>query len=187
MWIRTGLAAVVLCLVLPALGCAARRPATVATPEVVSSQTRARAIATRLGAGSVSRPVCVLVTPSPRVGAYAWPGGQIVLTRGLVALLDEEELAAAIAHELGHLNDAGHARPPAALSGRHAGPDAEYRADVAGCGLLEAAGYSRVAMARMLSKVARTRGMTAACRARLEKRIGLLGRRPIQPQSGRSE
>ena len=44
------------------------------------------------------------VLDSPVVNAFALPGGYIYVTRGLLALVsDEAELAAVLAHELGHL------------------------------------------------------------------------------------
>ena len=180
----TVLTALVLCAVLPTLGCAARGPAGAPSTAPALAPTPAQAIAEKLGAGRLNRPVHIRISPSTEVGAYAWPGGQIVLTRGLVELLDENELAAAIAHELGHLVEAAPVPPPAALRGHSHGPDVESRADAAGCSLLASAGYPPDAMARMLSKVARTHGMTAACRARLEKRVALLHRASPSPLAG---
>src|SRR5437899_1996032 len=49
--------------------------------------------------------------------AFGWPDGRIYLTRSLVDLLDDQELAAAIAHELGHLVVDGHLHGAAALRG----------------------------------------------------------------------
>lgn len=49
------------------------------------------------------------VLDSPTVNAFALPGGQVYLTRGLVALANSEaELAGVIGHEMGHVT-AGHA------------------------------------------------------------------------------
>ncbi|MDC9701633.1 MAG: M48 family metalloprotease [Alphaproteobacteria bacterium] len=46
----------------------------------------------------------VLVLDSPLVNAFLLPGGHLYLTRGLLALVnDEDELAAILAHEIGHL------------------------------------------------------------------------------------
>lgn len=45
------------------------------------------------------------------LNAFALPGGKIVITRGLVLMLDSEsELAGVLAHELGHVNARHHAR-----------------------------------------------------------------------------
>lgn len=41
---------------------------------------------------------------SPAINAFVLPGGRLYLTRGLLALInDEDELAAVLAHEIGHL------------------------------------------------------------------------------------
>ncbi len=48
---------------------------------------------------------------SPVVNAFALPGGYIYVSRGLLALAsDEAEMAAVLAHELGHINALHHAR-----------------------------------------------------------------------------
>ena len=48
------------------------------------------------------------VVNSPEVVAFALPGGQVIVTRGLLALLhDEAQLAAVLAHEIAHVS-AGH-------------------------------------------------------------------------------
>ncbi|HUF55994.1 MAG TPA: M48 family metalloprotease [Thermohalobaculum sp.] len=50
------------------------------------------------------------VLDSPEINAFATPGGYVYVTRGLVALAeDEAELASVIAHEIGHVA-AGHNR-----------------------------------------------------------------------------
>jgi Zn-dependent protease with chaperone function len=111
---------------------------------------------------------------TPAVGAYAWPDGRILLTRGLVRLLDDDELAAAVAHEMGHLLEETHAPAVASLDGAGATADPEFRADAAGARLLARTGVPAAAMARMLEKVAASPGTTIACRARLLQRIARL-------------
>jgi Zn-dependent protease with chaperone function len=47
------------------------------------------------------------LSPRTEVGAWAWADGHIRVSRALVDLLDDNELAAALSHELGHLLDRG--------------------------------------------------------------------------------
>jgi Zn-dependent protease with chaperone function len=89
------------------------------------------------------------------LGAWSWPCGRVHVSRALVDLLDDEELAAALAHELGHLLDRGHLpNVPRALRGVPGGNDLELRADRIGCDLLARRGVPLDAMPRMLAKVA---------------------------------
>ena len=89
------------------------------------------------------------------LGAWSWPDGRIRASCALVDLLDDEELAAALAHEIGHLLDGGHlAGEPTALSGIRGTIGSEARADVLGCRLLAAQGRQPTALPRMLRTVA---------------------------------
>jgi Zn-dependent protease with chaperone function len=99
------------------------------------------------------------LSPRTEVGAWAWPDRRIRVSRALVDLLDDNELAAALGHELGHLLDRGDLpAPPVALLGGSGGDDLEVRADQIGCRLLAARGIAP-AMAEMLAKVStRCRG-----------------------------
>lgn len=45
----------------------------------------------------------LLVTPSEKFNAYALPGNILVVNRGVLELLSDDELAGIMAHELGHL------------------------------------------------------------------------------------
>ncbi len=95
------------------------------------------------------------LSPRKEVGAWAWPDRRVRVSRALVDLLDDDELTAALAHELGHLLDRGDLpSPPAALIGGASGDDPELRADQIGRRLVEASGRSPDAMARMLAKIA---------------------------------
>ena len=126
----------------------------------------------RLTASLDGRAVRYAISNSPTPAAYGWPDGRLLLTRGLVRLLDDDELAAAVAHELGHLLDDGHlheAAPAAALGG--VGVDAEARADAAGVRLLGGAGLPADAMPRMLEKVARADGTSDGSARRLMERV----------------
>ena len=94
------------------------------------------------------------------LGAWSWPDGRIRVSRALVDVLGDDELRAALAHEIGHLLDAGHvAGEAAALAGSSDGvrrdpSGIEARADGLACGLLRAHGAPLDALPRMLRTVA---------------------------------
>ena len=113
------------------------------------------------------------VLNNPAVTAYSWPGGEIFLSAGLIDSASDDEIAAAIAHELGHLvNDA---RRPGAVGLR--GADAplalEQHADATGEALLVASGRPPGALITLLQKVCAA-NPSAACRHDLGARIQLL-------------
>lgn len=118
------------------------------------------------------RGVTVRVLRSDGACAYAWPDGGVFVTRGLVDLLDDAELVAAIAHELGHLLNDGHLDTLAALKGSSAAcGDAEHRADLTGIALLKATGLPPEAMARALTKVLASPALQHSCKPQLRERI----------------
>jgi Zn-dependent protease with chaperone function len=97
----------------------------------------------------------------------------------LLHLLTDDELAAAVAHELGHLS-AGHAAGgPAALGGAPAAhpADHEARADAIACDLLDAVGLTPTALARALAKVRDDPLTPRTCNEPLDRRVRLLERR----------
>ena len=121
--------------------------------------------------------VAVRVLNSGQPCAYGWNNGEIYLTRGLVALLDDEELLAAVAHELGHFLRDGHVQSVVSLRGCSSGADEESAADRVGVELLRTQGLDAGAMVRMLSKVARVEATPPACRRALQQRIETLSDR----------
>ncbi len=136
-----------------AAGAGCRAPSPMRDPGTMSSQVPRERVAR---AGAILRPeggVRWRVTSRAGVGAWAWPSGRVDVSRALVDRLDDEELAAALAHELGHLLDGGHLDDaPRALAGGTA--DLERRADRIGCDVLRRHGVGAAAMPRMLAKVA---------------------------------
>ena len=122
--------------------------------------------------------VKVWVLHTEEVGAWGWPDGEIFLTKGLIDRLDDTEIAAAVAHELGHLLNDGHLRDVASLNGYGFPLNGESRADMTGVGLLEAQQLPGDAMARMLTKVVHSDRCSASVRRALQCRINLLIRRP---------
>ena len=92
----------------------------------------------RIGGSLVAEGVAWQVSPRKGLGARAWPDGRIEVSRALIDRLDDEELAAVLAHELGHLLDGGHLPvstaglddlPPLGLRGAAGSDEAEPRAD----------------------------------------------------------
>lgn len=110
-----------------------------------------------LGTASPER-IDVGLSQRGAIGAWTWPDGRIRVSRALVDVLDDDELRAALAHEIGHLLDAGHvAGQTAALAGgaaRHEHAGVEARADASACALLHARGAPTDALPRMLRVVA---------------------------------
>jgi hypothetical protein len=131
--------------------------------------------------GVAAHAITVYVLDTAAVGAYGWPDGEVFLTRGLVDRLDDAEIAAAVAHELGHLLRHGHARNVVSLSGVDAAACEESAADALGVGLLIAHRVPADAMARMLATVAVSPGLSPACRRSLRQRIDALLRQTPAP------
>lgn len=129
-------------------------------------------------AGEVAHALTAEVVASRHVGAYAWPSGEIYVTQGLLDLLDDGELAAALAHEIGHLLRGGHlARatdPASLLSGRAD----ERAADDCALALLRAVGIRPTTMASMLTKVSRVIGADTPTGRSLARRAARVGARP---------
>lgn len=134
---------------------------------------RARRVAAPLVAACGEGRIAVKVLASDAVTAYAWPGGEIYLTHGLLERMDDAEVAAAVAHEVGHLLNDGHLKRPVGLKGCDAAEDEEAAADRTGVELLKRCGMEGGAMRRMLEIVARHSG--SGCRADLSRRLERLG------------
>lgn len=134
-----------------ACGVAGPRPASFPTDDDggrASRLDRASARALPPGLGRVA------LSDRAGLGAWAWPDGRIRVTAALVDLLDDAELAAALAHEAGHLRAGAPGHEPTAVVGQGCSLDAELAADRAGCALLAERGVEPEAMIRMLEKLA---------------------------------
>ncbi len=132
-----------------------------------------RAVA-RLGLGGRAR---VSIRNEARPNAHAWKDGRIEVTLGLVRLLDDEELAAAIAHEEGHLEAQHQAGVLAGLDGCRRDLGDEFVADSLGCKVLNDRGLQPQAMVSMLRKVRMSPATDPDCRPLILKRIEHLQRR----------
>jgi Zn-dependent protease with chaperone function len=134
---------------------------------------RARLAAERVGSDQrLDVSVAVLASATP--AAYSWPSGEVFVTRGLIDSFEEEHLAAAIAHEVGHLIDGGHLEDgenPGELAGRG---DPETRADRVGMQILESRGIPSLAMVRMLEALRSRAGPRTEVGRALTRRIAAL-------------
>ncbi len=77
----------------------------------VSQDSALNTYVTQVGGGMATlshrphMPYSFQVVNSPRINAYAFPGGTIAVTRGIMlAIQTESQLAAVLGHELGHVN-----------------------------------------------------------------------------------
>jgi predicted Zn-dependent protease len=146
-----------------------------------------------LAQAALAGPVRLAVLDTPRVGAYSFPDGRVFVSRGLVDLLagDDEALAAAVAHELGHLyrpadqaqslggattmTTTARARATATTTTDAPRPATgepdEFRADATACALLRGAGLDPGALADVLRTVADSPDTSADQDRRLAERI----------------
>ena len=117
----------------------------------------------------------VAVLNSETTGAFCWRSGALFVTRGLVDIVDDDELAAAIAHEVGHLLVDGGPAPAAALDGyRLQSNDAEAAADLAGRELLRRSEVPEEALPGLLNKLAVHPPTDSARRESLARRAARL-------------
>ena len=137
-------------------------------------QQRAEAAVARLTTGDPQLRVKVHVLATDAVCAFAWPNRTIYVTRGLMDRADDDVLAAALAHEMGHLLSDGRARSIASLKGCDKNADAEVQADAYGMGLLRANHVPANSMARMLRLVCDSNSLAPGCRRAINDRIELL-------------
>lgn len=137
-------------------------------------QARVGAISQRLIGACAGRKITVQLLKTDVVTAYSLWDGHIFVTRGLVDRLDNAELQAAIAHELGHLLSDGHVHAIASLRGCCVDADREVRADAAGAALLQSQGLSPTAMISMLHKVEIYGSLPPKCLVAVEHRIAKL-------------
>lgn len=137
-------------------------------------QDRAEAALAALSSSHDGRSLKIVVLDSQDVGAYCWPSGKVVLTRGLLEVVDDPQLIAAIAHEVGHLLADGHLPGRAALAGCQSSPDAETEADLVARALLRSRDLPDEALVGLLQKLAAHPQTTSACRGHLDRRVARL-------------
>ena len=118
--------------------------------------------------------VALHVLDSETVSAFSWPDGRVFVTQGLMDRCTDGELAAAIAHELGHVLGDGHVPAVAGLRGCDRDLDEEQRADHVGTELLLAGGLPPAEMAAILRIVMESGELGPGCRQSLARRIRLI-------------
>jgi Zn-dependent protease with chaperone function len=140
---------------------------------------RAQSAFAPLARASEVNGLSVDVLASDQAGAFAWPDGHVFVTRGLTDLItDDDELRAALAHEIGHV--IAHAIAPATVVGiggggsGDTGLDDEIRADAAAVNLLAKCGTGPDPMWRVLEILSRRGDLPGDARRQLERRIRVL-------------
>ncbi len=136
-------------------------------------QARATALCNALCHGWISHKVRVRIINSARLAAWSWPDADIYISRGLAMHLNNGELSAAIAHEMGHLINSGAVQCPYALG--HAGEklNIESGADLTGARVLAAHGISPQNLLAVLNLL-RRRTTSASLKTALTQRIYIL-------------
>ena len=150
-----------------------------------------RALGTRLGAvaGPTPYPWTFVLVRDARPNAFSVGGGRIYLTEGAIRACETEaELAALLAHEMGHQLSGHFCDPPGrSVAGGSAGlrqhidPRQEREADEASIRLLSAAGYdprAALAIATRISRRGDGEGREAGGASRIEELAGMVARAP---------
>jgi predicted Zn-dependent protease len=148
-------------------------------------QARAERALASLGVQTSQGSLTIRVLASPELAAFSWRTGELFVTRGLLDRVNDEELMAAIAHEVGHLIADGHVASPAALGGQPADPDAEVRADLLACELLARSGRPSSALINLLKALATEKQLDVASRQHQNDRIARVGLRQSTAHSHR--
>jgi Zn-dependent protease with chaperone function len=151
-----------------------------------SDQARAELVSRDLFQHCRGRPIVIMVLQNETLAAYSWRDGHIYVTTGLAERLTDAELAAVVAHELGHLVNAGQVQALCGLTGLSSDLDIEARADACGVDLLIACGIPPQRMIDMLRKVQTEGSLPPATQLAIAHRIDLLKARLSTLAIGRS-
>ncbi len=137
-------------------------------------EARAARLAQPLIAGCHGQLISIHILANDTLTAFSWPNGELFISEGLANALNDDELSAAIAHELGHLLNGGQLQSVVALNGTSSALDIEERADAIGSALLQSQNLPPPAMITMLQKVRSAGGLSAASDRTIAHRIQLL-------------
>ena len=168
---------------LPLAGCGTV-PLTGTSPEmswaqrhggIISStgQQRAQRLCDELCAKITACHLKVFILESSRLGGWSWPDGHIYLTSALVSTADNAELAAAMAHEMGHLVNNQNINAPQALARGEEHLAIESAADFTGCRILAGSGIAPASMIDLL-KMVRAKSNDPVLRHAIAQRIVFL-------------
>lgn len=124
--------------------------------------------------GMLTRPIKLIVMDRDMLRAFSFPSGEVIVARGLLASMSDDEVTAVVAHEIGHLLSDGHTSAPRALTGRPQGGDKESDADAASVKLLQAMNLPATSMRTALEKVLASVPADSAMRPALAARIARL-------------
>lgn len=140
-----------------------------------TSDLRVRAVAAGLIASiRTDKNITFHVFPSSALSAYSRSDGQILISSALLSHLSDKELAAAIAHELGHLINHGHVQSLFSLVGSCCLVDEESAADQTAVVLLRAIREDPAELQAMLATVAADPGLSPQARRGIDQRIARL-------------
>lgn len=148
------------------------------------SRQRLEAARDRLLPEGLRSQIKVEVLCASEPAAFSWDDGSVFATNGLLRLLNDDELAAAVAHEVGHVFNNRGGRQVLNLRGRSDAAAAEFEADAAGMSLIEQASIPPASMTTMLVKVRDAAALNSRCRTGMTQRILRLSGRcqsPCQP------
>jgi hypothetical protein len=130
---------------------------------------RASAALARLNPPTLKPSVFVLCNES--LGAWTFADGNIFVSEGLIRILSDDELAAVLAHEIGHLRSANRLTSGAAFDGITASIEIEAWADDQGRLLLKLRHIPEASLPAALLKVRNARATPIWMRAALDYRI----------------
>ena len=136
-------------------------------------QARATALCAALCRGWIAHHIHVRIINSTRLAAWSWPDGDIYITRGLALCLNNEELSAAIAHEMGHLINSGSVRCPYSLGRAGEELGIESGADLTGARVLASHSIAPRNLLAVLHLL-RHESSNVSLRAALTQRIQIL-------------
>ena len=149
-------------------------------------QQRAETLCKRMASGLIKTAIHVRIVNSAAIGAWSWPDGDIDIATGLMQRLNNGELCAAIAHEMGHLINDHHVITLAALTGQNTALGREAAADRTACHILIKHGLPMNDLIKALCVVRRC-CEASSLRASLTRRISLIAERERRYTANRTD